>query len=58
MLRSGGDYRFMKQSHSYFDRSARRALAIVSACLFIFQAVGFFHTAAAMAAPAQQKTVC
>ncbi len=57
MLRSREIIVFRKRSHAYFDRSARRALTIVFACLFIFQAVGFFHTAAAMAAPAQQKTV-
>jgi hypothetical protein len=54
---SDGNHGGMKPRHTYFDRPARRALAIVFACLFIFQAVGFFHTAAAMAAPAQQKTV-
>jgi len=47
----------MKQSCTYFDRSARRALAIVFACLFIFQAVGFFHAAAAMAAPSVPGSV-
>ena len=47
----------MKRSHTYFDRSARRALAIVFACLFIFQAVGFFHAAGAMAAPSVRGAV-
>ena len=41
----------MKRRLTYFDRSARRALAIVFACLFSFQALGVFHAAAAMAAP-------
>jgi hypothetical protein len=47
----------MKRGHTYFDRSARKALVMVFVCLFFFQAVGFFHTAAVMAAPVQQRFV-
>ena len=41
----------MKQPNVYIDGLTRRALTIVFACLFIFQAVGLFHAAAAMASP-------
>jgi len=47
----------MKQGHAYIDGSTRRALAIVFACLLIFQAFGLVHATAAMAAPTQPGAV-
>lgn len=41
----------MRRNHTYFDRSARKALAIVFMCLFFFQSVGFFHATAATTGP-------
>lgn len=47
----------MERSHTYFDRSARKALAMVFVCQFFFQAIGFFHAPAVMAAPVQERGV-
>lgn len=47
----------MKRPNAYIDGSTRRALAIVFACLLIFQAFGLVHATAAMAAPTQPGAV-
>ena len=47
----------MKRRQTYLDLLARRALAIIFACLFIVQAVGLLHVRAAAASPTQNGAI-